>query len=83
MASERLECPNCGAMFRSGRLACPECGSDAETGWRDAQDLDYLSVDIPDSYEELIAGSTRPRRKVFTIAAVLALIAMLCFALFR
>ena len=42
------ECPNCGATFRAGRLACPECGSDAETGWRGAEDLDYLAVEIPD-----------------------------------
>ncbi|MEM7205229.1 MAG: hypothetical protein AAF628_33550 [Planctomycetota bacterium] len=46
------ECPNCGAAVRRGRLACPECGSDAETGWREAEDIDYLSVDLPDAWGE-------------------------------
>lgn len=35
-------------MFRTGRLACPECGSDERTGWQDAEEIDYQSVEIPD-----------------------------------
>ena len=43
-----VTCPLCGARFRSGQLACKECGSDAETGWKSGEDIDYAAVDIPD-----------------------------------
>ena len=41
-------CPHCGASFPEGRLACPECGSDAETGWKSSEEIDYLSVELPE-----------------------------------
>ena len=74
------ECPECGAEFRWGRLACPECGSDAETGWKDAAEIEYQSVEIPETYEELVAGGGKPRSSravLYLVAAILALIAML------
>jgi uncharacterized Zn finger protein (UPF0148 family) len=82
---ETEECPECGTEFRKGRLACPECGSDAETGWKSEADIQYESVEIPDTYEELVAtGTKRDRRKqVFLVAAILALIGMLLFVLGR
>ena len=68
-------CPHCGASFRKGRPACPECGSDAATGWRDAEEIDYRSVEIPDTYEELV-GDTRPSRSSFwTLLIVLLMVA--------
>ena len=66
-------CPNCGAQFRAGRLACPECGSDANTGWRDAEDIDYQSVEIPDTYEEFI-GAVPPRRPLWPRLVAVVLI---------
>jgi hypothetical protein len=41
-------CPACGERFPAGRLACPECGSDAETGWKSGEDVDYALADIPE-----------------------------------
>ena len=79
-------CPECGTEFRRGRLACPECGSDAETGWKSEEEIEYQSVQIPDTYEELV-GETRPRRRVrsivYFVAAILALLAMLLWVLTR
>lgn len=76
------ECPNCGARFKRGRLACPECGSDAATGWRSSEDLDYESVEIPDFWDEAAMGSRR-RSPRWWIAILLALLGMLAFALAR
>jgi len=52
-------CPHCGADVRAGRPACPSCGSDASTGWQDPEELDYQSVDIPDTFEEMEAAYDR------------------------
>ncbi len=49
MPARRTEfCAHCGAEFAAGRLACPECGSDAETGWRSADDIVENSIALPD-----------------------------------
>jgi len=76
------ECPNCGATFPAGRLACPECGSDAETGWKDAEEVEYASVEIPDFYAE-----PEPRRRrlplFYLVGALLALAGMAVFVLLR
>ena len=42
------ECPHCGVLVRVGRLACPSCGSDASTGWKSEEEIDYQSIEIPD-----------------------------------
>lgn len=73
--AQRLECPHCGAVFRRGRLACPECGSDAETGWRDAEDIDYLSVELPS--DSPVDASRSPWRWIVVIAAVVTAAAFL------
>lgn len=68
-------CPECGAVFPHGRLACPECGSDAETGWKNEEEIQYQSVEIPDGWPpEAPTGRGIPW---MMIAAVLALIGML------
>ncbi len=74
------ECPHCGATFDARRLACPECGSDAETGWKSEDEIQYSSVEIPDYYDE---EPPRGGAGWYWIAAVLALVAMLIFALWR
>ncbi|MFQ5504028.1 MAG: zinc ribbon domain-containing protein [Planctomycetota bacterium] len=66
-------CPNCGAIFRKGRLACPECGSDERTGWRSAEEIDYLSVDLPDPG----AGPEKSPRFTLLIAALLIVLLLL------
>jgi len=68
-------CPHCGAAFRAGRPACPECGSDARTGWRDAEEIEYQSVEIPDTYEELLASGGRSRSSRWTLLIALLLVA--------
>lgn len=47
---ETFECPNCGADVYVGAKVCRECGSDASTGWRSSEEVDYQSIDIPDGY---------------------------------
>jgi hypothetical protein len=47
---ETFECPNCGADVYVGAKVCRECGSDASTGWRSSEEIDYQSIDIPDGY---------------------------------
>jgi len=69
-------CPNCGSQFKAGRLACPECGSDASTGWREASEIDYLSVDIPDSYEEWGGAATQRPPRWPRVVAVVVIVAM-------
>lgn len=76
---ERFECPHCGAMFHSGRLACPECGSDAETGWQHSEEIDYMSVEIPDAMPAK-SVNTLPR-SLIVFAALATAIAMLILAL--
>ena len=71
-------CAECGAEFRKGRLACPECGSDAETGWKDEEEIQYESVEIPVGWGPENEPSKGPGR-YFLIAAVLAILGMLLF----
>ena len=74
------ECPHCGTTFRHGRLACPECGSDARTGWNSAEQIDYASVEIPDTYEELVEGAPRrrsgPGKGLIVLVLVLAVLTL-------
>lgn len=74
-------CPECGAEFPAGRLACPECGSDAETGWKDEDEIQYQSIDLP---EEEAKGS-RPAGggRYLILALILAVLGMLIFILVR
>lgn len=77
MTRARFECPQCGALFRAGRLACPECGSDAETGWKDAEEIDYQAVDLPDGVPddaELFGKRGRPLWVV--VVAILVLLGL-------
>ena len=76
----RLEtCPHCGARFPAGRLACPECGSDAETGWRPAEDLDYESVELPE--EETRWSPDGPAPSARSGSATWLVAVLLAFAL--
>ena len=73
-------CPNCGESFPAGRLACPECGSDAETGWKDQEEIDYESVELPEPEEDRkpradkTLGFSRAVLAVGVFVVVLALI---------
>ena len=70
-------CPECGAVFPRGRLACPECGSDAETGWKNEDEIQYQSVEIPDGWPP--ESQNGPKIPWGLIAAVLALLGMLAW----
>ncbi|PIE25689.1 MAG: hypothetical protein CSA62_00430 [Planctomycetota bacterium] len=74
-----MDCPNCGAFVPKGRLACPECGSDENTGWKSSEEIEYQSVDIPDSYEDFVQA-TRSRRRQ-SILAGLAFLTLIAFIL--
>jgi hypothetical protein len=71
-------CPHCGADVPAGRPSCRECGSDASTGWKSSEEIDYTSLDLPDGYRADDARSdelppTRTPRWVVVTALVTAL----------
>jgi uncharacterized membrane protein YvbJ len=70
-------CPQCGAEFKAGRLACPECGSDSNTGWKDAEEIDYQSLDLSSAddveFDPATGLGRRRSPRWILIAAVLAL----------
>ena len=48
----RETCSHCGAAFPAGRPACPSCGSDADTGWKSGEEIDYAATEIPEDDPE-------------------------------
>ncbi len=79
-------CPACGAEFKQGRLACPECGSDANTGWKSQEEIDYQSIDIPEAAEfdfEYAMHGRRSMPRWMAVAAVLALVGFLALVFLR
>jgi hypothetical protein len=71
-------CPNCGESFPAGRLACPGCGSDAETGWRESEDIDYMSLDLPEDEPEPTRSQRRGRS--FPLGRVILIVTLAAFA---
>jgi len=76
-------CPECGAQFPAGRLACPECGSDAETGWKDEEEVQYQSVDLPDEEWTSQGKPEGVYGRYLIVALILAILGMLIFAFLR
>jgi len=74
-----VECPHCGYAMRAGRAACPACGSDAETGWRSSADVDYLSVEIPDDWDDTDQdkGAPSPNSTARRVGAILLVVLLL------
>ena len=56
-----MECPHCGALVPSRRICCASCGSDLETGWKDAQEIDYSSYPMRNLLLKQLPKSTRQR----------------------
>ena len=85
---ELFACPNCGADVAVGARACRECGSDASTGWKERDEIDYASVDLPDGYRpdgdsDRLPAIRTPRWVVgvaLLLALLLALLALGVFA---
>ena len=76
------DCAHCGAPVPAGRLACPECGSDAETGWKSDEEIDYEAVELPGDEHE--AAAHRPLltpRRLLLVAFVLVVAYVLAFVL--
>ncbi|HLU40028.1 MAG TPA: hypothetical protein VK081_11615 [Planctomycetota bacterium] len=71
-----MECPQCGAEVPAGRLACRECGSDASTGWKSAEEIDYQAVELPDE-----GGGEQHRFPAVVWWVVVAALAALVFAI--
>ncbi len=80
---KNVECPHCGAAFARGRLACPECGSDAQTGWRSDEDVEYEAVDLPEPFDPEAPPPRRTWSLVVTVTAVVLIMALLILALVR
>ena len=74
---EMFACPNCGADVAIGAAACKECGSDATTGWRDSQEIDYASVDLPDGYRDEAQGDEVPTARTKTWIVVTAIVVVI------
>jgi hypothetical protein len=68
--SAQQECPHFGATFPSGRPACPECGSDANTGWKEADEIDYQAVDLPEAADEPTRARHGPALWILILAVV-------------
>lgn len=66
-----FDCPQCGAFVRRGRASCPECGSDERTGWQEADEIDYQSLELPDE-----PAAPAPRSTVHRIVLVLVVVAL-------
>jgi hypothetical protein len=75
-------CPHCGAAFPRGKLACPECGSDAETGWKTQSEIDYESVELPET-ESASAHAGPIPRWLWLAAAIVLVIALAFFFILR
>jgi hypothetical protein len=71
----RVACPHCGHTFPAGRLSCPECGSDAETGWKSPEEIDYESVELPEWDEG--PGAEGEVRRAGRLGLVLLLVLVL------
>ena len=76
-------CPECGAEYPAGRLACPECGSDAETGWKDEEEIQYQSIDLPNDDWSSQGKPGAFYGRYLTIALILAILGMLIFVFMR
>jgi hypothetical protein len=85
MVSRRdlVSCPECGTEFPAGRLACPECGSDAQTGWKDEEEIQYQSVELPEKEGSEHVRLRGPRVRYLTLALILAILGVLVFILVR
>jgi hypothetical protein len=83
-------CPQCGEGFPAARLACPHCGSDAQTGWRSSENVDYEAADVPDAFDDedyedvvdslpgappAVRGSKWTRRRRVMVVAGIVLVA--------
>lgn len=66
-SSPTEECPHCGGVVRRNAAFCLHCGSDAATGWADAEDIAYQSVEIPD----FLGNEEEPARSRISWKAVL------------
>lgn len=87
---EVFPCPNCGADVAAGAKVCRECGSDASTGWKDQDEIDYAQVDLPDGYrdsardsEELPPAGTPAWVRWTALVVVAAMVGALLFAFTR
>lgn len=80
------ECDHCGESIPERALACPHCGSDAQTGWADSEELEYQSVEIPESWPEDDGTFGGPRSarwvRVTAIVLLFALLFLLRFGFF-
>lgn len=79
---EGFDCPQCGAFVRAGRASCPECGSDERTGWQDAEEVDYQSLELPEPDQDQPHGSAARStvHRVVVVLLVVALVATLVLA---
>ena len=46
---ELEDCPHCGSPVLPRSICCKSCGSDFETGWQDPAEIEYSSLELPES----------------------------------
>ncbi|MGE0143028.1 MAG: hypothetical protein AB7I19_04960 [Planctomycetota bacterium] len=76
MPEPDFECPQCGAVVRGGRTSCRECGSDARTGWKTSEEIDYQATDLEPPLPSQ-AVSQPVSRKMVIIAVVSGVLGIL------
>ena len=69
---ESMECPHCGAPVPAQRICCASCGSDLETGWKDAGEIDYRSIELPEDHLPIESTSESSKARMRSIGILLA-----------
>ena len=80
---EIFECPNCGADVPVGSKVCRECGSDDSTGWQSSEEIDYQSLELPetDGGDADASAPADRRRLLWTVLATLLIVALAVLAM--
>ena len=79
-------CPVCGEDVPRNARACPHCGADERSGWNDEETC-ADGLDLPDEtfdYDEFMErefGVRRRKTKVWVVAGIILLVAILVLVL--
>jgi len=74
-------CPHCGESIPEAAIACTHCGSDDTTGWAAEEDIEYQSVEIPDTWSPESEAPDSRASALWKVVAVLLLVAFLLWLL--
>lgn len=70
------DCPHCGSPVMPRSICCKACGSDFETGWQDPGEIEYSSIELPESSS--YSDSVQTRRSEHLKRTGLLTLGLLC-----